>query len=296
MSRSRAWPGLRTADVARLRCPETHEPLVFVGRSRNDRLWDGELISGWTSRRWPVRRGHVRLFREDRVGAPDRFMRRIYDNAAVLHDPAVKIAMPLFQLQGSERAARDFVIDRLELGALRKRPDGEPVRILEVSLGTGANVPHLLRKLPGDVPVEWWGLDLSQAMLARGADRMRRLGLDPHLLLADAHRLPFADHQFDRVFHVGGINGFSDPGLALAELARVAKPGTPVVVSDEQLQAGITDPYRRAMFALVTFYDDDPRSPVDLVPPGAVDVRDEQASPFFYCLSFRMPGRVAGPP
>ena len=66
--------------------------------------------------------------------------------------------------------------------------------------------------------------------------------------------------------------------LALAELARVAKPGTPVVVSDEQLQAGITDPYRRAMFALVTFYDDDPRSPVDLVPPGAVDVRDDRSS------------------
>ncbi len=34
----------------------------------------------------------------------------------------------------------------------------------------------------------------------------------------------FADGAFDRVFHVGGINGYRDRRRALAEMARVARP------------------------------------------------------------------------
>lgn len=288
---------MRPQDVRRLRCPKTHEPLVWRGSLRRGHLWNGELVTGWTRRIWPVRRGRVVLYDEGEVGEIDRFMRRIYDNGAFLHDPAVALALPLFQAAGSERAFREAFVRRMDLGSLTPRPDGSPPRILEVSIGTGANLPYLTRALPPGLDVEWWGLDLSRSMLAHARRRARRMGLDVRTLLADAHDLPFPDHTFDRVFHVGGMNAFHDQARALAELGRVARPGTPIVVVDEQLDESLGPGlYRQLTFALATFYDDDPRSPAHLLPDDAENVRSEQISPFLYCLSFTMPGKVRGPP
>ncbi len=53
------------------------------------------------------------------------------------------------------------------------------------------------------------------------------------MILGEAETLPFHDHSFDAVLSIGGFNHFNDPEGALREMARVAKPGAPVVVSDE---------------------------------------------------------------
>ena len=45
--------------------------------------------------------------------------------------------------------------------------------------------------------------------------------------------MPFRDREFDAVLSNGGFNHFNDPEAALREMARVAKPGAPVVVADE---------------------------------------------------------------
>lgn len=288
---------MRPADVRFLRCPVTYEPLVWRGDLRRGQLWNGRLISGWTSREWAVRRGDVVLYEEEQVGEIDRFMRKIYDNGAFLHDPAVAVALPLFQAAGSERGFRRAFVERMQLDRLEPRADGAPIRILEVSIGTGANLPYLLDALPSGLDIEWWGLDLSRSMMTHARRRARRMGLTVRTLLADAHQLPFVDHTFDRVFHVGGMNAFHDQGQALAEMGRVARPGTPIVVVDEQMDPDMKPGlYRKATFALVTFYDDDPRSPAHLLPDEAQQVRSEQISPFLYCLSFTMPGSVVGPP
>ena len=111
-----------------------------------------------------------------------------------------------------------------------------------------------------------------------------------HLLAADAHALPFADASFDRVFHVGGIGGYGDPRLGLAEMARVARPDTPIVVVDEQLDPGSRrSPFHRLVFRALTFYTAAPGSPLALLPPGASAVVPEQVSRYYYCLTFRMP-------
>ena len=107
---------------------------------------------------------------------------------------------------------------------------------------------------------------------------------------ADAHALPFADASFDRVFHVGGIGGYGDTRLGLAEMARVARPDTPIVVVDEQLDPGRDDSlFHRVVFRALTFYTTAPDSPVADLPPGATAVLSEQVSRFYYCLTFRMP-------
>jgi ubiquinone/menaquinone biosynthesis C-methylase UbiE len=110
------------------------------------------------------------------------------------------------------------------------------------------------------------------------------------LLMTDAHALPFPDHSFDRVFHVGGISGYRDIRKALAEMARVAVPGTPVVVVDEQLDPAYRwSPYHRLAFFSITFYDPGSHCPTELLPEGAEGIIEEQISRFYYCLTFRMP-------
>jgi ubiquinone/menaquinone biosynthesis C-methylase UbiE len=134
-------------------------------------------------------------------------------------------------------------------------------------------------------------------MLAQCVRRLRRWrGRPVHVLLGDAHALPFPDASFDRVLHVGAVATYRDPARALAEMARVAKPDTPIVAVDERFDpaAGAWDPrawYQWLAFRSMTLYEWSPHAPVEHLPADAYDVRVEQAGSFFYCLSFRVPSR-----
>ncbi len=285
-------PGsLTIADVALLRCPETGAGLRLAGRAPGGFLAEGELRAPG-GRVWAVRDGLPRMYREAQVQGTDRLMRHIYDGLPFLHDPVVKTTLPIFQTGGTEAQLRDGYMRRLDLAALRPRSDGRPVRILEVGVGAGANLALIRRDLPAGLDVELWGLDLSVGMIRIARRKLSRHPDPPmRLLLADAHRLPFPDRCFDRVFHVGGIGGFNDPAAALAEMSRVALPDTPIVVVDERLDpAGQHNLLHRASFKAITFYDDDPHCPTEDLPPGATGIIEEQVSRFYYCLTWRMAG------
>ncbi len=271
---------LTAADLALLRCPTCRAPLLERGPG---------LACTACREEWPVVHGLPVLYREAWVRGPDRLMRHFYDNLPRLHDPAVHYLLPIWQLEGTEPAMRDGYIRRLELG---QAPAGQVLRVLEVSIGTGVNVELVQRALPPGVACEYWGLDLSTGMLRVCRDRLAKSGRrDVRLLQGDAHALPFADGSFDRVFHVGGIGGFSNPGKALAEMARVARPGTPIVVVDEELEKGRRHGlWPRLWFAALTFYDRHPHCPSEALPAQAWDVLAEPVSRFYYCLRFRVGG------
>lgn len=277
------------ADLALLRCPAPGcgAPIADKG---------DDLGCDACGARWGVHDGLPALYRPDLVRGNDRLLQFFYQNFSALHDLSVRLLVPLFQTEGSERALRDAYVRRMALDALTPHADGAPVRILEVGAGTGANLALVRDALPPGLPVEYWAMDLSASMLGELRARVAR---DPavvpggdriRLALADAHALPYASHSFDRVFQIGAVGNYRDPARALAEMARVAKPGTPIVVVDEQLDPTRKhSPYHRLAFRAVTFYDRDPHCPREHVPVGAVDVVEEAASRFFYCLSFRMP-------
>jgi SAM-dependent methyltransferase len=283
-------------DLELLACPACRGKLTFTGRAPHGRLEKGTLRCGGCSAGYPVERGLARLYNEQGVHESDRLLRFIYNRVAPVHDAAVKYTLPLFQGGGTEEQLREGYLRRLELEGLGPREDDQPLRILEVGVGSGANIPRIRRTLTPGLRVELWGVDLSPSMLGLLHRRARSLEDGSlRLALADAHALPFQGGTFDRVFHVGGINGYGDPALALREMARVARPATPVVVVDEQLDPSRRHTlYHRLMFRMVTFYDQDPHCPLELVPAGASDVREEQVSRFFYCLSFRTPASPSG--
>ena len=200
----------------------------------------------------------------------NRKYQRMYDRIAPLYDFAEKAYKRIVK-----RDIRAFLAAEFEL-----RPH---MRILEVSIGTGAN----LRLLPLDAEIH--GIDLSMGMLRACRRNLRRQHRDATLYQGEAERLPFRDNSFDLVFHVGGINFFSDRRRALAEMLRVARPGTKVIVSDEteKVVAGL---YRRIPF-INRFYRNRTAhviSPDRLLPSGTQDLHLTSANRNrIYCLTFR---------
>lgn len=119
---------------------------------------------------------------------------------------------------GGERKSRDVI--------LRHLPRGGAIRLLDVAIGDGVYT--------GWLPDEWSivGVDVSTAQL-EACGRRNAPRKDLRLVLGEAETLPFHDHTFDAVLSIGGFNHFNNPEGSLREMVRVAKPGAPVVVSDE---------------------------------------------------------------
>ena len=124
---------------------------------------------------------------------------------------------------------------------LRELDIGASARVLEVSVGTGANIPHLRSDS------EVFGLDISWGMLERCRKRLAKWKRTAQLFQGEAERLPFHDGILDVVFHVGGNNFFNDKARAIAEMIRVAKAGKKVVIVDETEKV-IKDVYEKTPF------------------------------------------------
>ncbi len=102
--------------------------------------------------------------------------------------------------------------------ALGPRP-GE--RVLDLAAGTAVSTVELARSGAWCVAA-----DFSLGMLRAGAHR------EVPQVAADALHLPFGDAVFDAVTISFGLRNVADPHAALAELARVTRPGGRLVVCE----------------------------------------------------------------
>ncbi len=102
-------------------------------------------------------------------------------------------------------------------------------RVLEVGVGTGANMPYYPRQ------AEIEAVDLSEGMLARARGRADREGVGVRLQRMDAQDLQFADDSFDTVVATLVFCSVPDPVLGLKELKRVCKSGGKVLLLEHML-------------------------------------------------------------
>ncbi len=258
-------PGHSAVDeqsLALLCDPDTHAGLALL---------DGSLLNIKTAKRFTVREG-IPIFVENAAGQNQKYQ-QFYDRIAWMYDAGES----LMHLLRPKADFRSGFISELEI-----RPGA---RVLEVSVGTGAN----LARLPADI--EFLGLDLSWGMLRRCRKNLAKWKRSAELFQGEAERLPFRDATFDVVFHAGGFNFFADRAKAVREMIRVAKPGTKIVIADEtekvvkhgyERTPGVRKYYKGRKEAVVT--------PTAFIPPEMQELKTKEIfGGRLYCLTFRTP-------
>ena len=104
----------------------------------------------------------------------------------------------------------------------------EGQRVLDVAAGTGDLARAFARQVGANGLVVH--TDINEAMLRAGRDRLTDEGLLLPTALCDAEGLPFADASFDVVSVAFGLRNMTHKERALAEMARVLKPGGRLLV------------------------------------------------------------------
>ena len=104
----------------------------------------------------------------------------------------------------------------------------EGSRVLDVASGSG-DLAAAFAKRAGPTGAVWM-TDINAAMLSVGRDKMIDHGLSAPLALCDAEKLPFPAETFDCVSVAFGLRNMTHKDRALAEMARVTKPGGRVLV------------------------------------------------------------------
>ena len=111
----------------------------------------------------------------------------------------------------------------LEMSGVR-----EGSRVLDVASGSG-DLAAAFAKRAGPTG-QVWMTDINAAMLSVGRDKMIDTGVFAPLALCDAEKLPFAPETFDCVSVAFGLRNMTHKDAALAEMARVTRPGGRVLV------------------------------------------------------------------
>jgi arsenite methyltransferase len=140
---------------------------------------------------------------------------RLYESDAVrwllddrLHPGGEQLTRRLAQLAGIERGHR----------------------VLDVACGSGATALLLARELQCDVT----GVDLGARAIEQAADAARAAGLAARVrfVLGDAEALPLPAASFDVVLSECSLCTFPDKRRAVAEVARVVRPGGTIAIAD----------------------------------------------------------------
>ncbi|WP_410511340.1 methyltransferase domain-containing protein [Paenibacillus sp. BR2-3] len=97
--------------------------------------------------------------------------------------------------------------------------------ILEVGVGTGANLPYY----PAEISA-LTGIDFSPGMLRYAKVKARHSGLPVTLLEMDAQTMTFPDDSFDYVIATCVFCSVPDPVAGLTEIRRVCKAGGKVLL------------------------------------------------------------------
>ena len=144
-----------------------------------------------------------------------RRVRGVFDSVASKYD-----VMNDLMSMGLHRAWKAYTVAVANL-----RP-GE--QVLDIAGGTGDLARAFAKKVGATGRVVH--TDINETMLRQGRDRLLDDGLVLPTVICDAEALPFAPASFDLVSVAFGLRNMTRKERALAEMARVLKPGGRLLV------------------------------------------------------------------
>lgn len=108
--------------------------------------------------------------------------------------------------------------------AIRQLVPFRPQKVLDIATGTGDFAIMAAQMLS---PQSLVGADISEGMMAVGAEKVKVLGLQDIISFAreDCLNLSYDDNTFDAVTAAFGIRNFASLDRGLSEMCRVMKPG-----------------------------------------------------------------------
>jgi ubiquinone/menaquinone biosynthesis C-methylase UbiE/uncharacterized protein YbaR (Trm112 family) len=219
---------VKTGSIDIICCPSCKAALLHTCGIYREEICYGALRCGKCGLNYPVENGIVKFIEPADLQGLNRGMAQAYDRISFLYDSILTrtYLRSRFWPSSGEDEARREVIAELKIG--------HHSRVLETGVGSGANASFLRTQFS---KVELFGVDISMGMLRQCARKLNKRTPGIELFLANAEELPFRDESFDAVFHVGGINFFTNKRKAMAEMVRVAKGGTKIVIACETEKA-----------------------------------------------------------
>lgn len=143
-------------------------------------------------------------------------------------------------------------LDKWREDAIRRLPDLKEPRILDVSTGTGANLPLLVSKYPNYKEIV--GIDYTPAMLKQAARRVRGSGWEKiQFHLADAREMSTVlDGCFDLVMSTYSLSIIPESPRVLNEMKKLVCKNGYVMLLDCQKFRGLLRIYNPIAIILST--------------------------------------------
>jgi demethylmenaquinone methyltransferase / 2-methoxy-6-polyprenyl-1,4-benzoquinol methylase len=150
------------------------------------------------------------MSRLQKTGGSNRFARELFRPLPRRYD----VAAELLSFGQNARWRRRMVDAIVEV---------DPALVCDVATGTAG----VALQLAGRTNARMVGLDLSEEMLRRGLDNVRKAKMEARIVfvVGNGERLPFADGAFDALTFTYLFRYVEDPQATLRELARVVRPG-----------------------------------------------------------------------
>ncbi len=156
---------------------------------------------------------------------------------------------------------RYYLLGRDRLIAELRMPAGG--RVLEIGCGTGRNLVAAARRYPY---AEFFGMDISAAMLATARSAMHRARLDERVSLAQGDATDFDPARafgvarFDRIFMSYTVSMIPGWHSAVEQAMRNLAPGGSLHIVDFGQQERLPRWFRRLLFAWLSRFHVTPRA------------------------------------
>ena len=124
-------------------------------------------------------------------------------------------------------------------------------KVLDIAGGTGDLAFSFAKAAEWGIhpDAQVWLSDINSSMLQVGRDRLLDRGLALPCIQLDAEQIPFPNHYFDVLSLAFGLRNMTNKERALAEMARVIKPGGKVLI----LEFSKPDPLVAPFYDLYSF-------------------------------------------